>query len=39
VHIKSTSADSPNLIFFPEAFDQAENWLNFFSNPANKVLL
>jgi hypothetical protein len=37
IHIKSTAKDSPNLIFFPEAFDQAENWLNFFSNPTNKV--
>ena len=26
-----------NLIFFPEAFDQTESWLDFFSNPANKV--
>jgi hypothetical protein len=37
VHIKSTAADSPNLIFFPEVFDQAESWLDFFSNPLNKV--
>lgn len=29
--------DSPNLIFIPEVFDQAENWLEFFTNPANKV--
>ena len=38
VHIKSTVEDSPNLIFFPEAFDEAESWLNFFANPHNKVL-
>ena len=37
VHIKSTSSDSPNLIFFPEIFDQTESWLDFFSNPLNKV--
>lgn len=37
IHIKSTSYDSPNLIFIPEAFDQAENWLQFFTNPNNKV--
>lgn len=37
IHIKSSMEDSPNLIFIPEAFDQAENWLQFFSNPANKI--
>ena len=37
IHIKSTSEDSPNLIFMPEIFDQAENWLHFFTNPLNKV--
>lgn len=39
IHIKSEFDDNPNLIFFPEFFDQAENWLNFFMNPMHKVLL
>ncbi len=30
--------DSPNLIFIPEVFDQAESWLQFFSNPSNKII-
>ena len=30
--------DSPNLIFIPEVFDQVESWLQFFSNPLNKVI-
>ena len=30
--------DSPNLIFIPEVFDQAENWLQFFTNPLNKII-
>lgn len=38
IHIKSTTPDSPTLIFMPEMLDQAENWLTFFSNPANKVV-
>jgi len=37
IHIKSTANDSPSLIFIPEIFDQAESWLDFFSNPLNKV--
>ena len=37
IKISSTKKDSPNMIFMPEAFDQAENWLPFFTNPENKV--
>ena len=37
IRIGSTREDSPNLIFIPEIFDQAENWLQFFTNPNNKV--
>ena len=39
VHIKSSSNDSPNMIFIPEVFDQVESWLQFFTNPANKVII
>ena len=28
----------PNLIFFPDYFDQVENWLNFFTNPEKNIL-
>lgn len=38
IKINSTKNDSPNMIFMPEAFDQAENWLPFFTNPENKVI-
>lgn len=37
IKINSTKTDSPNLIFIPDVFDRAENWLSFFSNPNNKV--
>lgn len=37
IKINSTKQDSPNLIFFPDVFDRAENWLSFFTNPNNKV--
>ena len=30
--------DLPNLIFFPDLFDQAENWLNFFLNKKHPIL-
>lgn len=38
MHLKANVSDAPNLIFFPEIFDQVENWIPFFSNPANGFL-
>lgn len=38
IKISSTKNDSPSLIFIPEVFDTAENWLPFFTNPNNKIL-
>jgi pimeloyl-ACP methyl ester carboxylesterase len=30
--------DLPNLIWFPEACDPIENWINFFTDPESRIL-
>ena len=37
IHISGKQADLPNLIFFPDVFDSAENWIPFFADTRSKV--
>lgn len=38
IRIQGNFADLPNLIFFPDLFDLAENWVPFFTNPKAGIL-
>lgn len=38
VRIQGNYTDLPNMIFFPDLFDQAENWIPFFTGGATSVL-
>ena len=36
-YIKGNFNDLPNLIFFSECLDPVNNWVNFFTDPNNRV--
>ena len=36
--IQGNYDDLPNLIFFPDLFDQVENWVPYFTSKQNKIL-
>lgn len=38
IRIQGNFNDLPNLIFFPDMFDLAENWIPFFTNPKSGIL-
>lgn len=38
IRIQGNYADLPNLIFFPDLFDQAENWVPYFTAPGSQIL-
>lgn len=38
IRIQGNHSDLPNLIFFPDLFDQVENWVPYFTNPQNGIL-
>lgn len=38
IRVQGNHADLPHLLFFPDYFDSAENWLPFFLSPRSRVL-
>lgn len=38
IKMKGMNEDMPALIFFPDIFDSAENWMSFFINSRNPIL-
>jgi len=38
IRIQGNGEDLPSLIFFPDVFDQVENWLPYFTSPQNQIL-
>lgn len=38
IRIQGNFEDLPNLIFFPDLFDQVENWVPYFTNKSSSIL-
>jgi len=38
IHLSGNKEDLPSLIFFPDMFDNVENWIQFFMHEKNSIL-